>query len=337
MAMSGGVDSSVSAALLKQTGYEVRGVFLRLQDGTNFSKSLSDAGKIAKILEIPLKVVDARAVFKKEVIGYFLNEYRANNTPNPCVFCNEHIKFKILFEEARKMRAEYIATGHYARLRQGKLYEAKDRNKDQSYFLYRLKQRQLSKIIFPLGEYEKTEVKKLAKKFGLPVYEKKESQDVCFLSGICPEEFLAKKLKLFPGEIADGQGKIIGRHQGLPLYTIGQRRRINIGGTGPYYVVGKNAKKNQLIVASNEKDPALFSKTTILKNVRWVSGPAKKKKVLMRTRYRDPLVYATIDKNKAGYEIIFSEPQKAVATGQSAVFYGEDGEVLGGGIISASI
>ncbi len=359
--MSGGVDSSVSAALLKKQGFDVFGIFLRLwkTDGEN-NKSLEDAKKVAKILNIELRAVDVRKKFKKEVVGYFLKEYASGRTPNPCVFCNENLKFKILFQEADKIKADYVSTGHYARIEKQeerskkgenkkninenfsyRLFEAEDKNKDQSYFLYRLKQNQLARIIFPLGEYKKEEVRKLAKKFDLPNFDKAESQDICFLGNTSVEDFLKKNLRLKAGNIFDFKNKIIGRHFGLPLYTIGQRKGIKIGGTGPYYVSNKDFAKNKLVVTNTKKDSALFSKSATLEKVNWIDNePKMPTKLLVRARYRNPLSYATISKkkelrskNKEEYRIVFEKSQRAVTPGQSIVFYNKKQEVLGGGVI----
>lgn len=358
--MSGGVDSTVAAALLKKQGHDVCGFSMRMHSGERVENDMCDLEAVCKKLDIPLRIVDVRKRFKKEVVGYFLDEYAAGRTPNPCVFCNEKFKFKILLEEAEKAKIEYVATGHYARIKVNsqksmvnsaglnskiifKLFTAKDKNKDQSYFLYRLGQKELARIIFPLGEYEKTEVRKLAKKFGLAVHEKKESQDVCFMAGLTTELFLKKNLKLRKGKIINIAGEIIGEHDGLPLYTLGQRKGINIGGTGPYYVVNKDFKKNQLIVTNDKNEAALFSKTIILTDVKWTSGaPKLPLRVLARTRYRNPLVYATIrsqistnkkSANSCEYSVEFEKPEKAAASGQSVVFYAKAGEVIGGGII----
>jgi tRNA-specific 2-thiouridylase len=361
--MSGGVDSSVSSALLKMQGFDVRGVFLKLwkTDGEKGdSKALLDAKKIAKILKIPLEIVDIEKKFKKEVVGYFLKEYNAGRTPNPCIFCNENLKFKILFDLADELKIDYVATGHYAQIKNQelriknqeknkkkycRLLEAKDKSKDQSYFLYRLKQEQLSRLVFPLGKYEKTEVKKLAEKLKLPIFKKTESQDVCFLGGVSVEAFLRKNIKLKKGKIVDIKGKFIGEHAGLPLYTLGQRKGINIGGTGPHYVVKKDKKKNQLVVTNEKLDLFLFSKFANLEDVNWaLSVPKFPAKVLARVRYQSPLISAVIvtkhevgimkqETQEAKYEIQFNTPQRAVTPGQSIVFYGKKSEVLGGGII----
>ena len=270
---------------------------------------------------------------EKNVVKYFLDELKTGNTPNPCVVCNKEIKFKILLEKMLLLKADYVATGHYAQIiKYGKsdkmgLFEAKDKNKDQSYFLYTLKQKQLAKVMFPLGEYTKPEARKIAKEFKLPVHDKKESQDICFIPEKGYENFLAKMLSLKKGLIKDLNGKVLGEHNGLPLYTIGQRKGIKIGGNGPYYVIRKDSKRNTLIVGSEKE---LYSKKLRLKNISWIAGKPKFPfKTLLRTRYRSPLVYATINKN----EVEFKNPQRAISPGQSAVFYSEKGEVTGGGII----
>jgi len=345
--VSGGVDSSVSLALLKDQGYAVSAVFLRFWDikGKN-NKALADAKKACKILDISLKVVDARADFKKTVIRYFLEEYALGNTPNPCVFCNEKMKFKLLFETAKKLGIDFVATGHYASIKKSKtggkisykLFPGSDEKKDQSYFLYRLGQFDLARIIFPLGECEKAEVRKLAEKFSLTVFDKSDSQDVCFMAKGSLEEFLRKKIKLRKGKIINTEGRMLGEHKGLALYTIGQRKGIEIGGTGPYFVVTKNSRKNILIVTNKFNHPAIAQKTIKLKKVVWTTGIVSKLPVAVtaRTRYHNPLISAIIknNKNQKTCQVEFDVPQKAISPGQSAVFYGEDGEVLGGGIIS---
>jgi tRNA-specific 2-thiouridylase len=346
--ISGGVDSAVSLSLLQEKNYAVSAVFLRfLDDGEKSEKALLDAKSTCIILNIPLTVVDARPEFKKMVIKYFIDEYAKGNTPNPCVFCNEKMKFKLLFDMADKLGINLVATGHYAQImkretynmKQGiyKLLEAKDKNKDQSYFLYRLKQEQLARIIFPLGEYQKTDVRKLAEKFKLPVFDKNDSQDVCFMAENNLEKFLAKKINLKKGKITDTQGKVLGEHRGLPFYTIGQRKGIEIGGTGPYFVVEKNFKKNELRVTNEPQHPAITQKTITLKSVVWTDGVAPKLPLTatVRTRYHNPLICATIKSNKGQKtcQVEFAISQKAISPGQSVVFYGKDEEILGGGII----
>lgn len=357
--MSGGVDSSTVAALLKERGYEVRGVFMIMHDAQEkIEKDIRDIEKVSQILGIECEILDLRERFKKEVVKYFLDEYAAGRTPNPCVFCNENFKFKILLEEADKNKADYVATGHYARRSREipnskfqipnkskiknsksktiyKLKTAKDKNKDQSYFLYRLGQKELARIIFPLGEYEKNEVRKLAEEFGLPVSEKKESQDVCFLAGLTTEIFLKNNLKLKKGKILDTSGNVLGEHQGLPLYTLGQRRGINIGGTGPYYVVSKDFQKNSLIVTNDKEEASLFLRGINLKDVKWTSGkPNLPVRVLAETRYHESPSYVTIEQADSGIAAVFERPHQKVASGQSVVFYTENGEVIGGGTVN---
>jgi len=325
VAMSGGVDSAVVALLLKNKGYDVQGIFLDFFDSR---KNIKDVKIVAKKIGIPLEIVNTSEYFKKKTIGYFLDELKKGNTPNPCVVCNKEIKFKIMFQKMIELKATYVATGHYARIINNKLFEAKDKNKDQSYFLYKLNQKELSKMLLPLGDYTKNEVRKMAKKFKLLVYDKKESQDICFIPEKGYETFLKKSLRLKKGKIIDIFGNILGEHEGLPLYTIGQRKGIKVGGKGPYYVIQKDFKKNKLIVGSEKE---LFSKKIKLKNINWISiKPKFPFETLIRTRYRNLLVGAII--NKDG-NVIFDKPQKSVTSGQSAVFYSKNGEVIGGGTI----
>lgn len=345
--VSGGVDSSVSLALLKKQNYAVSAVFFRFW-GTEKSaeKAISDVKSVCEILDVPFQIIDARKEFEKTVIKYFLDEYAAGRTPNPCIFCNEKMKFKLLLDLAKKGNFDFVATGHYAKIPpnppfekgERKLFQAKDESKDQSYFLYRLKQDQLAKILFPLGDYKKTEVRELAKKFGLPVFDKSESQDVCFMADNDLEKFLAKEIKLKKGKIMDENGKVLGEHKGLALYTIGQRKGINIGGRGPYFVVSKDILKNNLVVTNDLQNSDLFKKSIKLEKMNWTSGemPKLPLEISARTRYHNPLVRAIIKigENEGECELEFEKPQKAISPGQSAVFYAENGEVLGGGIIS---
>jgi len=345
--LSGGVDSATAAAILKSQGYDVTGVFLNFwkEDKKDKSAAVKEVRDICRILSIPFKVVDARKKFKDCVVKYFLNEYQSGRTPNPCVFCNENMKFKALFDLAEKMKADFVATGHYVRIMERKtdkekqkygLFEAKDKNKDQSYFLYRLKQHQLAKLIFPLGKYKKTEVRRMAKKFNLPAFDKAESQNICFIKDDDTQRFLKRYLRMMKkGEIIDQNGKIIGEHQGLPLYTLGQRRGINIGGSGPYYVVSKDSKKNILLVTNDPKELNLYSTGMKVGDISWTAGSAKPPiEVMVKTRYRQQVSRGIIKRKKSGImEVQFSKPERAVTPGQSAVFYDKNGEVLGGGII----
>jgi tRNA-uridine 2-sulfurtransferase len=347
--LSAGVDSSAAAALLKKQGYDVVAVFMHFwkepgQDVLRENKCCStesqqDARKIAQILDIPLYTANVAKEFKKEVVDYFLEETKAGRTPNPCVVCNERIKFNFLFKKMLEMDADYVATGHYAEIKEigGKyhLYTSCDEEKDQTYFLYSLSQKQLSRILFPVGKYKKTEIRKMAQKDDLPVFNKDDSQGLCFTPEKSPREFIKRNLKLSSGDVVSTKGKKIGTHEGLELYTVGQRKGINIGGTGPYYVVSRDFKKNQLIVTNDENDPAIHKKTMLVEIKNWIAGePEFPREINVKIRYRHPLVRAIIKKNKGHIcEVEFKEPQKAVTPGQSAVFYTDDKEVLGGGII----
>jgi tRNA-specific 2-thiouridylase len=350
VAMSGGVDSTVSALILKNKGYNVQGIFL---DFFNDRKKVEEIKLIADSLDVPIKIINASKDFKRIVVSYFLDELRKGRTPNPCVVCNKEIKFRILFEKMLSFKADRVATGHYARRRREVpnpkskisnrvkilkskyfLSEAKDKSKDQSYFLYKLSQKELSRILFPLGNYTKKEVREMAKKFGLPVYNKEESQDICFIPEKGYNNFLRKMLKLKKGKIVDLESNVLGIHEGLPFYTIGQRKGIKLGGNGPYYVIEKDFGKNRLVVGSEKE---LFSKNIVLKDINWIiKKPKFPFKTLIRTRYRSPLSHAIIktqNEKRKTLSVIFEKPQRAVTPGQSAVFYLEKGEVLGGGTI----
>ena len=320
--MSGGVDSSVAAALLKREGFDVVGVFLKLWPGFDGKK----AQEVAKKLDIDFYILDFRKEFKKKVVDYFLKEYKTGRTPNPCIVCNKEIKFGLLFKKMRALNADYIATGHYVRLEQGKLLKAKDKKKDQSYFLWQLNQKILKRTLFPVGDYTKEEVRKLAKKFKLPNYNAPESQEICFVQTTV-NDFLKKYIKNRPGKIVDKKGKVLGEHQGLWFYTIGQRKGINLAG-GPFYVLDKDIKNNILIVTQNEKD--LDRKEVIIKDMNWISGKQPKfpLKVMAKIRYKHEPASTVVNKNK----VVFIKPQRAITPGQSVVFYKGE-ELLGGGII----
>ncbi|MDD5738459.1 MAG: tRNA 2-thiouridine(34) synthase MnmA [Candidatus Pacebacteria bacterium] len=363
VALSGGVDSSVVAALLKQGAcpegtrrIEVVGLHMRLwKEKPNKNQQIETEKRIKEIgavLDIPIKIFDFQKDFKKIVVDYFVGSYKRGITPNPCVVCNAKIKFGLLFEKAKEMGCDYLATGHYTRLwreilnpkpetlnkKEGivKLMQAKCKEKDQSYFLWKLTQRQLAKTLFPLGEMEsKQKVREMAKKFGLPTYKTKESNDVCFLTNVTQEKFIAATGLPQIGKIVDVKGKILGEHKGLWFYTIGQRKGIELSG-GPYFVVEKDLKKNTLVVSKNEKD--LFKKELIAKGVNWISGvePLLPLKVLAKVRYGSEPSIAVV-KEKLGfkkYKIVFTKPQRAITPGQSVVFYGKANELLGGGIIA---
>ncbi|MCX6794833.1 MAG: tRNA 2-thiouridine(34) synthase MnmA [Candidatus Falkowbacteria bacterium] len=362
VAMSGGVDSSVAAQLLKNQGYDVSGVFLHFwKDETLGSEaenrccsleSLLDARAVAGKIGIPFYTFNFSGAFKKAVVDNFLSEYGAGRTPNPCVVCNKRIKLGLLLKHARALGFDYVASGHYLNIkkvgREFRLFKAKDKNKDQSYFLYTFTPAELKHLLFPLGTYTKPQVRKLAAKFGLKVAAKPESQDICFLSG-SHNNFLKKYLKLIPGDIRTlDTDKKIGEHQGLPLYTIGQRRGL-VGGTGPYYAAKFDYRKNILYVVKNWDERVLYKKGLIAKKVNWLSGrtPRKSFKCGVVIRYGHPAVSCVVtlndksgrknkpgSRNKTDYLVTFAKPQRAVTPGQSVVFYNQK-RVLGGGIIAA--
>lgn len=363
VAMSGGVDSSVAAALLAKQGYDVVGLFmhfwseepkdnLQLDDFVNRCCSLEAekmARGVAKKLGIPFYTLNIAAEFKKAVVDHFLRELKKGVTPNPCVVCNKEIKFKLLLEKAEKFGAGSVATGHYARVKREtknqkpktkeyeyRLLKAKDKNKDQSYFLYNLTQAQLANYLFPVGDYLKTDVRRMAKKLKLPVWDRPESQDICFVADNDVRRFISEHIKLVPGKIIDTAGKVIGTHKGLPLFTIGQRQGLGIGGGKPYYVVKLNYKKNELVVTSDPKDKMLYRDRLIADSVNWVSGKIPKGilKCKATIRYRHKPEDAKVKLLKNGKcEVMFAGPQRAVMPGQSVVFYKKN-EVLGGGVIS---
>ena len=314
VALSGGVDSAVAALILKQKGFNVTAVFMKLN---NFTKE-DGAKRIAKEIGIPFKVIDLRKQFKEKIINYFIEEYRLGRTPNPCSLCNREIKFGLF---SKFIDSDFLATGHYVKVKDGHLFKAKDCRKDQSYFLWKINSKILKKVIFPLSNYTKEQVKEIVKKNKLPINEK-ESQEVCFISGTT-EKFLKKYIKEKKGDIIDKNGKVIGKHKGVWFYTIGQRRGIGLSG-GPYWVIGKDIKKNRLIVSLKEKD--LLSKEVFFANANWFRKDIKRLKA--KIRYGHKGAFGVLDNNK----FIFDRPQKAITKGQSIVFYNKS-ELIGGGII----
>ncbi len=349
LAISGGVDSATAAYLLKKRGFKVLAVYFRMTD--NYQAPEAAARAVANGLGIdfyPLNIADD---FQQEIIQYFIETYENGQTPNPCVKCNRVIKFGKLLSLAKQFAINKIATGHYVRVRKRKnktaLYRGVDKQKDQSYFLYGLNQDILKRAIFPLGNLNKNQTRQIAEQVGLP-YAKKESQDICFLvndNKIMPHnEYLRQYIKAQPGKIKlllppiNGKRalKVIGQHIGLPFYTIGQRRGVNIGGSGPYYVAQTDYKNNDLIVVNTADDPILFSDKFIIKDVRWIGDIALHfpLKCAVVIRYRHKPIYCLIEKQgKNFYQVKLKTKQRAVTPGQSAVFY-QKNRVLGGGIIS---
>lgn len=351
--MSGGVDSSVAALLLKEQGYDVVGIFMKNwdekdEDGVcTATEDYEDVRKVCDQIGIPYYTVNFEKEYWDRVFTYFLDEYKKGRTPNPDVLCNKEIKFKAFLDHAIKLGADYLATGHYARVdfKDGeyRLLRGVDSNKDQTYFLCALNQRQLSKAMFPIGNIEKNKVREIAEKAGLETAKKKDSTGICFIGERNFNEFLNKFLPAQPGEIRNLENeKVLGKHNGLMYYTIGQRRGLGIGGRGtgePWFVAKKDLEKNILYVVQGEENPKLFVKGLIAKEVNWISdkGVAKSFKCTAKFRYRQSDRKVTVNiKEDNSCEVIFDKPQKAITKGQFVVFY--DGEVcLGGGAIDSIV
>lgn len=346
--MSGGVDSSVTAALLKQQGYSVIGVYMKnwSEDygdyGCTWAEDAEDARKVAQVLNIPFYVWNFEKEYKEKVVEYFLKEYEAGRTPNPDILCNSEIKFKVFLDKALALGADFVATGHYARVKkiqnssgqiEYQLLKGLDPAKDQSYFLYRLTQEQLSKVLFPIGEFHKPKVRELAREFNLPTHAKKDSQGICFIGKIDVREFLMDHIKAKKGEIVTTTGKVIGEHVGLPFYTIGQREGIGLGGDGPYYVVTKDLEKNKLIVTNDKNDPQLWQREFHVSDLSWTNKINIPPNAGVSIRYHHPDYPAEIIQKGSGLHVKFNEPQRAITPGQSAVIYSGD-VLLGGGIVN---
>ncbi len=334
--MSGGVDSSLTAALLCEKGYDVTGVYMKnwTQDLPGmkcpWADDLADAKRVAVQLGIPFKVFDFQAEYKQKVVDYMIAEYSAGRTPNPDIMCNQEVKFKIFLETALADGAEMIATGHYARTENGELLRAIDNNKDQTYFLYRVTGDALRKTLFPLGEFTKPTVRKMAEERGLVTARRKESMGVCFVGNVGIREFLSQFVDTTPGEIIEKEsGKVLGHHDGAIFYTFGQRHGLNIGGGLPYYVVGKDMAKNEVCASTNLNDESFWRHELRLTDLHWINdAPVARKTYQVRLRHRAPLADCEID----GDKLILRNPERAIAPGQSAVIY--DGRAcLGGGVI----
>jgi tRNA-specific 2-thiouridylase len=346
--LSGGVDSSVAAALLlKRQGHDVTGVYMKnwSQDlpGVRcpWREDLRDARAVAARLDIPFKVYDFETEYRERVVGYLLDEYRAGRTPNPDIMCNQEIKFKLFLETALADGADMIATGHYARTRDGRLLRAKDENKDQTYFLYRISAEALRKTLFPIGDYTKPEVRALAAELGLPTAAKKDSQGICFVGPVGMRAFLSQHVETHPGPIKL-RGEAIGQHDGAIFYTIGQRQGLGVGGGRPYYVTDKDMESNTVYVTDDPADLELRGGRVELEDAHWINGTVKEGETyLVRFRHRGELVECELggdDPWTGGLNMYIhmfkrNKSVHALAAGQSAVIY--DGEVcLGGGIIS---
>jgi tRNA-specific 2-thiouridylase len=333
--MSGGVDSSVTAALLVEQGHEVTGVYMKnwTQDLPGmrcpWADDLADAKRVAVQLGIDFKVFDFEQEYRQKVVDYMIDEYKAGRTPNPDIMCNQEVKFKLFLEASLEDGADMIATGHYARTKDGALLRAKDDNKDQTYFLYRVTKKALEKTLFPLGDYTKQEVRELAKERGLFTASKKESMGICFVGKVGIREFLSQYVEQKPGEIIDKQtNEVLGYHDGAIFYTLGQRHGLDLGGGLPYYVVGKDMDKNEVYVTTRLNDDTLWQQDIKLHSLHWIGEMPQAGTYQIRVRHRALLVDAAFD----GVQLHIADAQRAVASGQSVVIY--DGDTcLGGGII----
>jgi len=367
--MSGGVDSSVTAALLKEQGYDVTGVYMKnwSQDLPGFDcpwkEDYQDAKRVAVQLGIPFKMYDFEKEYRHKVVDYMLEGYKAGLTPNPDIMCNQEVKFKLFLNAALEDGADMIATGHYARIKRSssalpptdsdsavmplaypsleqadsraELLAGLDANKDQSYFLYRVTEDALSKTLMPIGDFEKPQIREMAKKLGLATAEKKDSQGICFVGKVGIKEFLQQFVTTEPGKIIEQHGQVIGEHDGALFYTIGQRHGLNVGGGLPYYVVGKDMDKNEVYVTTDLQDDRLWKQHLMLTSLHWINdAPKPGETYQVRTRYRAPLVTVTNLEftGKDQVRLDLAEEVRAITPGQSAVIYQGD-RVVGGGIV----
>ena len=351
--MSGGVDSSVAALLLKQQGFEVTGLFMKnwedddTDEYCSSRQDLVDAVAVADRIGIDIEAVNFSAEYKDRVFSEFLSEYRAGRTPNPDVLCNAEIKFKAFLDHAIQLGADRIATGHYARVREidglHQLLKAEDGTKDQSYFLHRLDQQQLSRTLFPLGGLYKREVREIARREGLPNHDKKDSTGICFIGERPFREFLNRYLPADPGDIVTPEGRCVGRHMGLTFYTLGQRQGLGIGGSREgdgeaWYVAEKDMAQNRLVVVQGHDHPHLLYDQLTAVNMNWISGQSPRTEWVYgaKTRYRQPDSACTLSRSdREGCVVEFSDNQWAVTPGQSVVVY-ESRVCLGGGIIESA-
>jgi tRNA-specific 2-thiouridylase len=346
VALSGGVDSSAAALLLKEAAYEVMGVHMRLWGAPRSEYQAHRAEDICRILDIPFHQVDLQEEFESSVVDYFCREYRQGRTPNPCVACNRHIKFGLLLDKALSLGADYLATGHYARVEHSRdghrLLKAADIRKDQSYFLYTLTQERLRHVLFPLGKHSKDEVKQMAKQAGLPTAAR-SSQDICFISQKNYGNFLSQRFSSTPGDIVDTRGRKLSQHRGVAFYTIGQRHGLGLASGNPLYVIRIEPESNRIVLGPEEE---LYSQKLAAQKLNWISGKAPREPITAqaRIRYKSKEAEAVLfpprhceperSEGEAISDVHFARPQKAVTPGQAIVFYNMD-EVLGGGTIES--
>lgn len=344
VALSGGVDSATSLYLLKKAGHDVFGLFMKNWEEADASgaciaeKDAEDARAVCDLLDVPFYSVNFAKDYWENVFTYFLKEIESGYTPNPDVLCNREIKFKVLFEKAKSLGATFLATGHYCQTEKGALLKGNDPGKDQSYFLYTLKNKILNEVLFPIGHMQKSEVRKIAEEANLPVFNKKDSTGICFIGKRNFREFLEKYIPHEPGAIETVDGEKLGTHDGIYYYTIGQRKGMGIGGPGEaWFVAGKDKASRKLIVAQGEDHPALFAPALTATEVSWVCDvPTFPLKCKAKIRYRQVEEDCTVEKNGETLTVYFDQPQRAITPRQSVVFYNGNA-CIGGAIIKEAL
>lgn len=343
VAMSGGVDSSVSALLLKEQGYRVVGIFMRNWDEPNAelctaAEDYDDVAATCAKLDIPFYTFHLAKEYREQVFTRFIEEYKMGLTPNPDILCNREIKFKVFYEKALELGADFIATGHYCQVEEGRLFKGLDSGKDQSYFLYAIDGKTLKRVLFPIGNMVKSEVRALALKHGLPTHGKKDSTGICFVGERKFPEFLSQYVTPRAGEFRTLDEECVGKHQGVAFYTLGQRKHLGLGGPGnPWYVLKKDIARNIVYVAREHDHPALLKSELNAMEENWISGSAPNLplRCFAKIRYRQADQACNISRLENGnLHVVFDEPQRAIAPAQSVVFYGENGECLGGAVVS---
>jgi tRNA-specific 2-thiouridylase len=334
VALSGGVDSSAAALLLKEAAYEVLGIHMRLWESPRLDYQAQRAENICRISGIPYHQVDLQEEFESHVVDYFCQEYQQGRTPNPCVACNHYVKFGLLLDKALSLGADYLATGHYAKVEHSRdghrLLKAADTSRDQSYFLYTLTQEKLGHVLFPLGEYSRDEVKQMAKQARLPTATR-SSQDICFISQKNYGAFLSQRFSTLPGDIVDTRGQRLGQHRGIAFYTVGQRHGLGLASGQPLYVLRIEPESNRIVLGLEKE---LYSQKLTAQKLNWISGKAPREPVAVKAkiRYKSKEAEAILSCRNDSVDVHFAQPQKAITPGQAVVFYNLD-EVLGGGII----
>jgi len=336
VAVSGGVDSSAAALLLKEAASEVIGIHMRLWDSPRCDYQAHRAENICRILDIPYHQVDLEKEFELCVVDYFCREYQQGRTPNPCIACNQHIKFGLLLDKALSLGADYLATGHYARVEHSsdghRLLKAADTSRDQAYFLYTLTQEKLGHVLFPLGGYSRDEVKQITKQAELPTATR-SSQDICFISQKNYGAFLSQRFSTQPGDVVDTQGRKLGQHRGIAFYTIGQRHGLGLASGKAHYIIRIEPESNRIVLGHVKE---LYSQKLIVRKLNWISGKVPREPITAKAkiRYKSKEAEAVLFFSNGSVDVHFTQPQKAVTPGQAIVFYNLD-EVLGGGIIDS--